>query len=163
MDLVTPSIGLIIWQSIIFIFLISILGKFAWRPILNIISQREEGIALSLKMAKEAAQEVEKIKLKREQMLKEILFERDQMIQKTQEIKQALEAKAKEEAFLQADLIIKKAKTEIENQKLLAMTELKNQVAGFSIQIAEKFLKQELKEDQKQKQLLQTWVKEIYN
>lgn len=161
MDLVTPSIGLIIWQSIIFILLITILGKFAWKPILKIISQREESITLSLKMAKEATQEIEKIKIQKQEMLREISFERNQMIQKTNEIKQELENQAKENAKFQADFILKKAKEEIENQKNLAMAELKNQLADFSLSIAEKLLRKELEEKEKQRKWLLKSVKEL--
>jgi F-type H+-transporting ATPase subunit b len=161
MDLVTPSIGLIIWQSIIFILLVIILGKFAWRPILKIISNREESIALSLKSAQEANAQLQKMELQRKEMLKEISFQRDQMIEETKKLKQELELKAKKEASFQAEFILKRAKEEIENQKFLALNELKTKMADFSIKISEKLLKKELEEEKNQKQLLERWLKEF--
>ena len=155
MDLVTPEIGLIFWTTLSFIFLVLILGKFAWKPILNALNEREEGINKALSEADKARQEMADLQSSNEQILKEARAERDALLKDAREIKNSMISEAKEEATSQAGKIVAQAKETIENEKQAAIVQLKNQVAELSIGIAQKVIKQELSDEKKQIDLIE--------
>ena len=155
MDLVTPELGLIFWTSLSFLILLFILGKFAWKPILNAVNEREDSIKDALEEAKKARLEMQNLKSDNEKILKEARAERDGMIKDAREIKDKMISEAKEEAKAQGTKLIEQAKATIQNEKLAAITELKNQVADLSIDIAEKVMKNELSNKDKQIELVE--------
>lgn len=155
MDLVTPDIGLIFWTTLSFLFLVFILGKFAWKPILNALNDREEGIKNALSEADKARKEMAELQSSNEQILKEARSERDALLKDAREIKNNMISEAKDEATEQASKIIAQAKESIENEKQAAITHLKNQVAELSIGIAQKVLKEELSNEKKQIDLIE--------
>ena len=161
MDLITPEIGLIFWTSLSFLILLFILGKFAWKPILNAVNDRENSIKDALVEADKARQEMQNLKSDNEKILKEARAERDGMIKDAREIKDSMISEAKEEAKSQATKLIEQAKTTIQNEKLAAITELKNQVADLSIDIAEKVMKSELSNKDKQVELVEKMLGDI--
>ena len=161
MDLVTPELGLIFWTSLSFLILLFILGKFAWKPILNAVNDREDSIKDALKEAEKARLEMQNLKSDNEKILKEARAERDAMIKDAREIKDSMISEAKEEAKTQATKLIEQAKTTIQNEKLAAITELKNQVADLSIDIAEKVMKNELSNKDKQVELVEKMLGDI--
>lgn len=144
------SIGLFFWQSLLFIGLVLLLKKFAWKPILDAVNDREEGIKSALDAADLAKKEMETLSADNKQLLKEARAERDTLLKEAQQIKASLIADAKDEAQAQATLLIENAKAAIEVEKKAAISDLKTQVASLSIDIAEKVVKSELasKEDQ---------------
>lgn len=161
MDLVTPGLGLVVWTGITFIILLIILRKFAWKPILGAVSDREESIKNALLEADKARQEMENLKSDNEKILKEARAERDAMLKEARDMKNNMISEAKDEAKAQANKIIEQAKTTIQNEKLAAITDLKNQVADLSIDIAEKVVKEQLSNKDKQEKLVESMLNEV--
>lgn len=159
--LTTPGIGLIFWTTIVFISLVLLLGKFAWKPILNSIKSREESIEEALKSAEKAKLEMQALKTGNEKILAEARAERDALLKEARDTKEAIVNEAKTKAKSEAERILSSAREQITNEKNAAITELKNQVATLSIEIAEKILKSELSSDDKQKALVTTLMKDV--
>ena len=155
------SIGLFFWQTVIFIFLILLLKKFAWKPILDAVNEREEGIKNALLSAEKAKEEMASLQSDNEETLKKARSERDSLLKEAREIKQQLIDEAKSEAKSEAKKIISQAQETIQNEKNAAIVDLKNQVAGLSIDIAEKVLKEKLSDDKTQMKLVKDLVKEV--
>ena len=160
-SLVTPGIGLIFWTAIVFLLLLGILGKFAWKPILNAIKTREEGIEKALGAADTALKEVRELKSNNDKMLLEARNERDALMKEARETKESIVAEAKSKAQKDADRIMASAREQIINEKNAAVAELKNQVASLSIEIAEKILRRDLSTDEKQKALVSNLMKDV--
>jgi F-type H+-transporting ATPase subunit b len=160
MDLITPEFGLVFWTAITFLLLLLILRKFAWKPILGAVSDREEGIKDALASAENARKEMENLTADNERILKEARLERETMLKEAREIKAKMISDAKEEAQEQANKMITQAQLAIESEKKSAMAELKNHVAGLSIEIAEKVVRQELSDKGKQLKLVESMLGE---
>ena len=154
------SFGLFFWQILIFGLLVWLLNKFAWKPILNAVNSREDGIRKALEEADKARQEMEELTASNEKILKEARLEREQMLKEAREIKDSMINEAKDEAKTEGNKIIAQAKATIENEKQAAITELRNQVAELSIGIAEKVIKQELSSKDKQIALINKMLDE---
>ncbi len=154
------SFGLFIWQTVLFVLLLLLLKKFAWKPILEALNSREEGIQNALDEADKARQEMLDLQSSNEKILKEARAERDSLIKDARMIKDKMITEAKDEAKAQSNKIIEQAKQTIQNEKLSAITELKNQVAELSIGIAEKIMKDELSNKDKQVKLIEKMLDE---
>ena len=161
MDLVTPSLGLMIWTSLVFIILMVLLSKFAWKPILKAVGERESKIDEALKAADNAKMEMAKLKSENADMGKEALAERDALLKEAREIKDQIVADAKGAAKEASEKIITTAREEIKAEKVAAMSEIKNQVAVLSIEIAEKIVKEQLSSDGKQKALVDNLIDDV--
>lgn len=159
--LVTPDLGLIVWTTIVFCILLFLLAKFAWRPILNAVKQREQSIEEALNKAEEAKKEMAELVSANEDLLKEARIERDEMLKEARTLKDKIIAEAKSKANEDAERIVASARESIQHEKMAAVTELKNQVAVLSIEIAEKILKQELSSEAKQSSMISSVVNEI--
>ena len=155
------SIGLFFWQTIIFILLIFLLKKYAWKPILDAVNEREEGIKNALLSAEKAKDEMASLQSDNEETLKKARAERDSLLKEAREIKQQLIDDAKNEAQSEAKKIISQAQETIQNEKKAAISDLKNQVATLSIDIAEKVLKEKLSDDKTQMNLVKDLVKDV--
>jgi F-type H+-transporting ATPase subunit b len=161
MQLVTPDIGLLFWMLLSFGIVFFLLRKLAWKPILNMLYEREEGIDHALKAADEAKKEMEKLHAKNERILNEARVEREKMFREAQEIKEKIIGEAREQAVREKDRIMTDARLSIEAEKNMAIREIRNTAAELSIQIAEKLLRRELSNDQKQRELVEQLIKEI--
>jgi F-type H+-transporting ATPase subunit b len=159
--LITPGIGLIFWTTIVFILLLVLLGKFAWKPILGAIKTREKNIEDSLAKAESALNDMRELQANNEKIMNKAREERDQLLKEARETKDSIIAEAKTKATKESERIIASAREQIVNEKNAAITELKNQVATLSIDIAEKILKSELSSDEKQKSLVSNLMKDI--
>jgi F-type H+-transporting ATPase subunit b len=148
------SFGLFFWQSLIFIGLIFLLKKFAWKPILDAVDERENSIKSALFSAKEARKEMKNLQEDNVRILKKARSERDNLLKEARQTKLDLIESAREEAKSEAQKIIIQAKNAIENEKRIAIKELKNHVASISIEIAEKVIKSELDDKTKQQKLV---------
>lgn len=155
------SFGLFIWQTLLFIALIFLLKKYAWGPILNAVNEREDSIKNALAGAELAKQEMQDLKSDNEKILKEARAERDAMLKDAREMKENIVAEAKEEAKAQAQIEMDKAKKAIQNEKTKAITDMKNQMGELSISIAEKIVKNELSNKDKQLQLVDELLKDV--
>ena len=144
------SIGLFFWQSLVFILLIFVLKKYAWKPILNAVNEREQSIEDALKEAEKARLEMQSLQQSNEAILKEAREERERILKEARDMKNKMITEAKEAAATEADKAIVSAKAAIEAEKTAAIAELKNQAASLSIDVAEKILGQELSAENKQ-------------
>lgn len=161
MELVNPGFGLIIWTTVTFLILLFLLGKFAWKPILNAVKEREESIENALNSAAKARQEMEQLKSDNEKILIEARQERDAMLKEARQIKEEMIAEAKGKASQEADRLISQAREQIENEKMRAVTDLKNVVGQMSVEIAEKILLQELSSKDKQMEMIENQLKDF--
>ena len=161
MELVTPSIGLMFWTSLVFVILLFLLAKFAWKPILKSVKEREVKIESALEASEKARTEMALLKSQNEDLRKEALVERDALLKEAREIKDKMVAEAKVTAKEEGERIIESAREAIQNEKMAAVIEIKNQVATLSIEIAEKIVKEKLSTDEKQKTLVDGLVEEI--
>ncbi len=151
MDLVTPDIGLIFWTTVSFAILYFILAKYAWKPILGAVNDREKSIKDALSAAEKAKEEMANLKSDNEKILNEAKLQREALLKDARDIKSKIIADAQNEATEKANKLIEAAKNAIDNEKSAAMKELKNTVVDLSLNIAEKLLSKEL--DNKDKQI----------
>lgn len=160
MDLVTPDIGLIFWSTLFFLILLFVLGKFAWPAILSAVKARNESIRNALDAAEKAKKEMARLQADNEKILAEARADRDALIKEAKEVKDRIIAEAKEQAGLEAKKMVQQARESIRSEKAAAINDLKQQVAGLSVQIAEKILQEKLKETKAQKELISKIIKE---
>ena len=149
------SFGLFIWQIVIFVGLILLLKKFAWKPILDTVNEREEGIKNALLSAENAKKEMQNLQADNEKLLAEARAEREAMLKDAREIREKMINDAKADASLQGEKMIEQAKAAIASEKNAAMAELKNQVSSLSLEIAEKVLRDELSNKESQTKLVE--------
>lgn len=161
MDLVTPHIGLIFWMTVSFTFVIYILGKYAWKPVMKALKERENSIEDALKAAEKAREEMSQLIFNNEQLIKEAKNERDLMLRDARKIRDNIINEAKTKAEAETNRIVETAKENIHFEKMAAITDLKNQLAILSIEIAEKILKEELSKSERQKELVKKLLNEI--
>ena len=154
------SFGLFFWQLFIFIGLVLLLKKFAWKPILDAVNERETSIKNAINAAEEAKNEMDSIQVNNQKFLKEALSEREVLLKEARTNGDEIVAQAKTEAKAEADKIIALAQESIQNEKRAALNELKNQVAQISLDIAEKVIDSELDSKYKQSQLVDKLVKD---
>ncbi len=157
MELVSPGIGLIFWMSLAFLILLYILGKYAWKPIMNALKERENSIREALNSAEKAKEQMKEMQFSNENLLKEAKNERDLLLADARKIKESIIEEARVKASEEANRIVNTAKESIQFEKMAAMTDLKNQLADLSLEIAAKILKRELSDPEKQ----QTYIKEL--
>lgn len=153
--------GLFFWQILIFVGLILLLKKFAWKPILDAVNEREEGIKNALESAENARKEMQDLQADNQRILNEARAERDAMLKEAREMKEKMVADAKSEAQAQGLKMIEQAKTAIESEKNAAMAELKLQVSSLSLSIAEKLLKDELSNTEAQTKLVEKLLGDV--
>ncbi|MCF7566801.1 F0F1 ATP synthase subunit B [Sabulilitoribacter arenilitoris] len=154
------SLGLFVWQAVLFIALILLLRKFAWKPILDSVNDREEGIKNALDSAEKAKLEMENLQADNQKLIKEARAEREAMLKEAREIKNKMIEDAKDEAKETANKLIAQAQESIETEKKAAISELKSQVANLSIDIAEKVVREELSNKDKQVKLVESMLGE---
>jgi F-type H+-transporting ATPase subunit b len=153
MDLILPDYGLLFWTGLVFCLLLFLLAKYAWKPILNAVNAREQKIQEALDLADKTRAEMQELQAENEKILKEARSERDALIKDAQEIANKLVDEAKNKAKIEANKIVESAKVIISMEKAAAITDLKNQLAGYSLSIAEKIVRGDLASDEKQKAL----------
>jgi F-type H+-transporting ATPase subunit b len=161
MALVTPDIGTIFWMLLMFIMVLVILKKFAWKPILNALENREKSIEDSLRSADRARQEMEQLKVDNEKIMAKARLERDNMLKDTKQTGERILREAREKANEEARLLIEATRELIENEKTSAVDEIRRQVAELSVDIAEKILREKLRDDKQQKELVEKLIKDI--
>ena len=161
MDLVTPAVGQLFWGGLVFIILLILLKKFAWKPILTAVNEREESIQESMDMAIKTKAEMEALQTQNQDLLKEARIERDKMIKEASETSKKLIEESREEGKAQQQKIVAEAQKIINAEKAAAISELKTQVASLSLEIAEKVIKGQLASDDKQKALAEQIANDI--
>jgi len=157
MDLLTPDMGLLVWNLLAFLILLMILRRFAWNPILKSLKTRESNISESLATAERVKAEMAQLKSENEALLAKAREERAQMLKEARDTKEKIINEAKEQARVEANKIITDAQAAIQQQKMAALTDVKNQVGNLVIEVAEKVLRRELGDKAKQ----ETYIKEL--
>ena len=161
MELVTPELGLVFWTTLSFLILMFLLGKFAWKPILGAINEREISIENALMKAEAAKEEMARLTSENESLLRDARAERDIILQEARKLKDKIVGEAKEAAQEEGAKMIEKARLEINMQKALAIADVKNQVASLSLEIAEKVLRKQFEDASKQDALVTELLKEV--
>lgn len=159
--LTTPGLGLILWTTVVFLLLVLLLSKFAWKPIVAAIKKRNEAIDSALQAADRARQEMSQLQVNNEQLLKEAQKERDIILAEARKMRDKIVEEAGVKAREETERIIATAQENIHFEKMAAITELKNQVAVLSLEIAEKIIQVNLSSDAKQQELAQKMASEI--
>jgi F-type H+-transporting ATPase subunit b len=155
------SVGLFFWQILLFVALLLLLKKFAWKPILDTVNEREENIKNALEGAERAKQEMLNLQADNEKILKEARIERDSLLKEAREMKDNIISQAKEEAQIQANKLMEQTKAAIENEKAKAISDIKKQMGELSVAIAEKVVKNELSDKDKQLKLVDQLLNEV--
>lgn len=161
MDLILPDLGLLFWTGLVFVILLFLLAKFAWKPILGMVNTREQKITDALELAEKTKAEMKIMQAQNENLLKEARAERDGMIKDAKEVASKMVEDAKNAAKTEAEKVMVSAREQINSEKVAALAELKTQVAAFSLEIAEKVIRGELTSDSKQKALADKLVGDI--
>lgn len=163
MELVLPGIGLTFWMLLVFSVLLFLLKKFAWKPILSALSERENSIEAALKAAEQARAQMAQLQSDNEALYKKAREERDQIIKEAREMKDNIISEAKRAAEDEGKRLIQKANDEINKQKAVAIAELKGQVAAISVNIAEKLINNQLSNSQEQQAIIAQQVNQLNN
>jgi len=161
MDLVSPNPGLILWTAITFLILLFILKKYAWKPILKAVTDRENSIESALLKADAVREEMARLTNENEALLKQARAERDAIIAEGTKVKNQIISDAKETAQKEGARQIELARQEINNQKLIAIADVKNQVASLSLEIAEKVLRKQFEDHKKQDELVKELLRDV--
>ncbi|SMP09868.1 F0F1 ATP synthase subunit B [Chryseobacterium profundimaris] len=158
MGIIEPGIGLLFWMTLTFVILLFLLAKFAWKPIVNAINDRETSIVDALNQATLARKEMETLKEDNERIIREAKIERDAILKEAREIKDRIVGEAKDVAKAEGDKMIEAAKQTINAEKNAAMSDIKAQIGTLSVNIAESILKQKLDNSEAQNELVQNYL-----
>ncbi len=161
MDLVTPGIGLIFWQTLTFLIVLLILSKYVWKPIMNALKAREGSIEDALNAAEQAREDMEKLSADNEKLMIEARLERDRIIKDAAAMASNIRDEAKDDASKIAEKMVEDAKHTINLEKQAAINEIRNQVAELSLLISEKILRKNLSNDKNQKALIEEYMKDL--
>ncbi|MGP1500469.1 MAG: F0F1 ATP synthase subunit B [Bergeyella cardium] len=158
MELLTPSIGNIFWTAVVFLILVALLAKYAWKPILSAVNEREVSITDALNQAKLARKEMESLKADNERIVREAKIERDAILKEARELKDKIVSEAQDVAKAEGEKLIEQAKQTIQAEKAAAMADIKNQIGTLSVGIAEQILKQKLDNSDAQNALVENYL-----
>lgn len=158
MGIIEPGIGLLFWMTLTFVILLFLLAKFAWKPIVNAINDRETSIVDALNQATLARKEMATLKDDNERIIREAKIERDAILKEAREIKDRIVGEAKDVAKAEGDKLIEAAKQTINAEKNAAMADIKTQIGALSVNIAESILKQKLDNSEAQNELVQNYL-----
>ncbi|MDR1182481.1 MAG: F0F1 ATP synthase subunit B [Bacteroidales bacterium] len=154
MELINPDVGLIIWMTVSFLILLFLLGKFAWKPVLKMLNEREEKINMALNEANLAKEEMKQLAVNNERLLMAAKDERDAILNEARKVSQKMYDDAKRKAQEESQRILVSAKEDINIEKQKAITDIRNMIAEISLEIAEKVIEQELSDKQKHQQYI---------
>jgi len=161
MELITPGLGLIFWMTLAFFLLLLVLRSFAWKPILKALKDRETSISEALSAAEKARAEMEQLQFNNEQLLQEAKNQRDALLNEARKVREKIIEDARDKAREEGDRIIASAREAIHNEKMAAMTELKNQLGELALDVAAKILQRELSDQVKQEDYMKKLLDEV--
>lgn len=159
--IIEPGIGLLFWMTLTFLILLFLLTKFAWKPIMKAVNDREVSIVDALNQAKLAKIEMEQLKSDNERIIREAKAERDSILKEAREIKDRIVGEAKDIAKLEGDKLIEQARQSIQAEKSAAMADIKTQIGALSVNIAENILKEKLNSNEAQDTLVKNYLNNI--
>jgi len=161
MELVTPNAGTIFWMIIIFGLVVLILRKFAWKPILSALNERERSISTAMNEARKVRKEIDNLKERNEELINEARKEKENILREAMAIKDNIVVEAKEKARADAQSNIEHARQQIQNEKAKAISEMKKQMVEISMMIAEKLIRKEMTQSEEQKRMVDKLIDEI--
>lgn len=161
MELITPGFGLIFWMTLAFAIVFFVLAKFAFPIINRMLKEREEKISNALAQAERTEAEMKNLQANNEALLEQAKAERDEMMAEARRIRDKFIEDSKAKATEESNRIIESAKMSIENERMAAVTEIKNEIAAISIEIAEKILQRELADPESQKKYVDQLLKDL--
>lgn len=161
MEIVMPEVGVIFWTVLAFLIVWFILRKFAWKPILNMLNERNQYIDNGLQMAEKAKEEMQKMEARNEELIKETKFERENLLKEARDSQDKIISEARESAKKETAQLIEKARKKIEAEREAAFAEMKNEIVDYSVQIAEKILRKEFDNKNMQKEVAERYMKDI--
>lgn len=161
LSIITPEFGLFFWSALIFLIFFFILRRFAWKPIMSALNQREQSIEESLSQAKKAREDMEQLSADNEALLKEARQERDKIIRDANDIKERIIATAKTAAAEAESVEREKTRQMIENEKRAALSEIRDTAATIAVEVAEKILRKEFADKGKQEDFAKTLITEL--
>ncbi|MFN4972062.1 MAG: F0F1 ATP synthase subunit B [Bacteroidota bacterium] len=161
MELIKPGLGLLFWMTVTFSIVLWLLSKFAWKPILKSIREREDSINSALNAADDARKQMDALKSDNEKLLAEARKERDRMLKEAAELKDSIIAQAKKSADEEARRMISNANDAIEKAKIAAMNQLKSEVAELTVTLAEKILRKKMEDRSQQEAFVNENLKTI--
>jgi F-type H+-transporting ATPase subunit b len=162
-NILAPDIGLMFWTLLIFLILLFLLRKFAWKPIVTALKEREESIEKALNEARTAREEIENLKLENDKILTQAKIERDAMLRQAKELGDSIVSQAKENAHKEGKQILAETRELVKKEKEQAMLELKNEIGDLVIKTASKVIRQELTGSDQQKKIIEESLKELSN
>ena len=160
-SVIRPEPGLMVWTLIIFAIFWFLMAKFAFKPIQQALKSREQDIQQALDQAKKAREEVEGVQAQNEQILIEAIEERSKILKEAKDAKDAIVNEAREQAKEEASRILARARQDIENQRMAAVIDMKNQIGNFALEIAQKVLQKELENDQNRETFVKGQIENI--
>lgn len=160
LSLVEPAFGLVFWMTLTFLTVLFILAKFAWKPILNSLHERERTIEDALGEARKAREEIASMKASNEELMRQARAEREELLKEARDVRDREIAEAKNKAKAEADAMLARARADIQNEKKAAMAEIKILVGELSVEIAEKVLREKLNNDPAQRALVDRMLKD---
>lgn len=160
-SLTTPAIGTLFWTVLIFSLFFLILKRFAWKPVLKAIKQRDEMIKGSLASAEKARKDMVKLQSDNEAILRKAREERESILKEARDIRDKLIAEAKGKATEEAEKLVEKARAGIEREKAMALADIREQVANLSVEIASKIIGEKLQKTGEQEKLIDDYLKEV--
>lgn len=161
MELINPGLGLVFWMTLSFVLLFFLLKKFAWKSILKILHLREQKIEEALHAAQIAQKEMQKLQINNEKMLREARLEREKILYEARQLKEQIIEEARQQAQHEAQRILEMTQQTIEYEKMAALTDLKNLIGSFAIEIAENILKNELSNKEQHMHHIQKMIEKI--
>jgi len=161
MGLVMPDFGLFFWMLVSFSILLWILKRFAWAPILKALNDREKSIEAALMSAENAKEEMKVLQSGNEKILREAILEREKIVKEARDLKESIIRDARTEAGIEANKVLENARAGIERERIAAISDIKNLIANFSIEIAGKILEDKLADESRQKTLVQKYIDQI--
>ncbi|GAO45081.1 F0F1 ATP synthase subunit B [Flavihumibacter petaseus] len=161
MELLMPALGYFVWTLVAFVIVFLILKKFAWKPILSTLSDREKNIADSIATAERVKLEMAQLKNENEALMQKAREERAEMLKEAKEIRDKIVNEAKEQAKVEANKVLADAQASIEQQKNAALTEVKNKIGNMVIEVTEKVIRRELSNKSEQEQYIRTLADEL--
>ena len=161
MDLLIPSTGLLFWMTITFLVVFFLLWKFGFPVITGMVKERQAFIDESLKKAHEANERLANIQKEGESILQEAREKQAQILKEAAETRDAIVEQAQTKARSEGARLLDEAKAAIEQEKKAAIADIRQQVATLSVEIAEKVLKQNLKDDKSQMDLIDRMLDEV--
>jgi F-type H+-transporting ATPase subunit b len=156
-----PYLGTIIWVTIIFLIVFFGLTKFAWKPLLKALDDREKKVEESLNAAKNAEQQLANLENEQQKVISSARQEKEKLLKEGVDLHEKIVASAKEKAQLEADKIIEDTRKQMERERKLAIAEMKTQISELSVEIASKVIRADMQDKKRHEKMVEELIKDV--